>query len=267
MASLTHRGELSGERSAAFLPLAEAHHRIANSLEVIGSLVQLQGRELIKRNRSLTPHEAQRILDEVAARIATVALLHRLLSRTPSQDVIDLGFYLRQVCEGLVGALAYGGQVELSGLEDGFCRLRADRAVPLAVLLNELVTNAFKYGERCGSEHRIVIACRHEGDDQLVLEISDNGCGLPEGFDPDRDGGLGLRVVRALAGQLAGRLDFRSAPHGLTVRLEIPSGPELAEQPAAQPGQPHQRPEHRRDRQRHRAGDAANGGQAGLPAE
>lgn len=223
MANLSKRAELIGKTSSgASLPLAEAHHRIANSLEVIGSLVRLQARDLAKQNRSLSAREVRQVLDEVAGRIATVALLHRLLSRTPEQEVIDLGSYLRHVCDSLIAALAFGGTVEMSSLRDGQCRVRAEHAVPVAVLINELVTNAIKYGYPSRTPGRIAISCHHARDGSLALEISDDGVGLPEGFDSAVDGGLGFRVVRAVAQQLGATLAFDSSDLGLTVRIEIP---------------------------------------------
>lgn len=224
MTLLSDRAELIDETpSLASLPLAEAHHRIANSLEVIGSLVRLQAGDLAKQNRGLTAQEVGHILDEVAGRIATVALLHRLLSKSPEQEVIDLGSYLRKVCDNLVAAMAFGGQVEMSSLKDGMCDVRADHAVPLATLVGELVTNAIKYGHPSRVPGRILISCHHASDGSLTLEISDDGVGLPKGFDPAVDGGLGFRVVRALAQQLGATLAFDSTDLGLTVRVGIPS--------------------------------------------
>jgi two-component sensor histidine kinase len=208
--------------SAAPLSLAEAHHRIANNLEVISSLVRLQASDLTKKKRSLTAQEVRQILDEVAGRITTVALLHRLLSRRPEQEVIDLGSYLRGVCDSLVGALAFRGQVEMSNLQDGLCHVRADHAAPLAVVVSELVTNAIKYGRPNGAPGRIAVSCHRASDGSLALEISDDGVGLPAGFDPAVDGGLGFRVVRALAQQLGATLAFESTELGLTVRVGIP---------------------------------------------
>lgn len=204
------------------LPLAEAHHRIANSLQVIVSLVRLQAADLAKRKHDMSPREVQHILDDVAGRIGTVALLHRLLSKAPQQGVVDLGGYLRNVCQNLAAALSFGGQVDMSGLAIGTCHISADQAVPLAVLVSELATNAIKYAHPSGVPGRIAVSCRRAADGTLVLEIGDDGVGLPEGFDPAVSGGLGFRVVRALAQKLDGTLTFESTPLGLTVRLEMP---------------------------------------------
>jgi two-component sensor histidine kinase len=212
-------------RHAADVRYTEAHHRIANSLSVITSLVRLQALDVAKRQRDMTWRDVQLILEDVAARIATVALLHRLLSETPEQETVDVGSYLRQVCSSLATALSFAGRIDVSGPPAGICLVQPDQAVPIAVLVSELVTNAIKYAHPSGVEGRICVTCRRDNDGSLALEISDDGVGLPEGFDPAIDGGLGLQIVRALSDQLRTPITFDSTSLGLSVRLRLPGGP------------------------------------------
>jgi two-component sensor histidine kinase len=96
--------------------------------------------------------------------------------------------------------------------------VRADQATPVALIVSELVTNALKYAHPTGVAGRIQVSCRSVGGG-LVVEVTDDGVGLSETFDPHTDGGLGFRVVRGLARQLGAKLVYESGGIGLTVRL------------------------------------------------
>jgi two-component sensor histidine kinase len=98
--------------------------------------------------------------------------------------------------------------------------VRPDQATPVALIVSELVTNALKYAHPAGVAGRILVSCRLTGAG-LVVEVTDDGVGLSEDFDPHSDGGLGFRVVRGLARQLGADLVYESSDIGLIVRLVL----------------------------------------------
>jgi two-component sensor histidine kinase len=202
--------------------LSEAQHRIANNLALIAGYTRLQATRLQKAGRPLSAREACIALEEVAARIETVGELHRLLSGAPGKgdEGVDLGRFLAKLCKSLMETVSFAGDTTISHRDTGGCVVRPDQATPVALIVSELVTNALKYAHPSGVAGRIVVSCRSTGGG-LVVEVTDDGVGLSEDFDPSSDGGLGFRVVRGLARQLGADLVYQSAGVGLTVRLTL----------------------------------------------
>ena len=200
--------------------LSEAHHRIANNLALVAGFVRLQASALERDERTLGPREARRLLDEIGIRIDTVARLHRLLSVDPGQSRIDLGEYLTTTCEALAETAA-DQPVELF-CDANACMTDADQAQLIGLVVAELVTNSLKYAHPAGAPGRIEVRCRKLGDSALLISVADDGVGLPEGFDPRTDGGLGMRVIRSLSQQLGADLDFDAGGLGLAVRITVP---------------------------------------------
>jgi len=202
--------------------LSEAQHRIANNLALIAGYTRLQAARLHKGGQPLSAREACIVLEEVAARIETVGELHRLLSSAPShgEGGIDLGRFLAKLCASLVETVSFAGDTTITHKDSGGCMVRPDQATPVALIVSELVTNALKYAHPAGVAGRILVSCRSSGGG-LLVEVTDDGVGLSEGFDPLSDGGLGFRVVRGLARQLGAGLVYDSSDVGLAVRLTL----------------------------------------------
>ncbi|KRA71739.1 histidine kinase [Caulobacter sp. Root656] len=200
--------------------LSEAQHRIANNLALIAGYTRLQATRLHKAGQPLSAREACIAMEEVAARIETVGELHRLLSGAPGEDEdgIDLGRFLAKLCTTLMETVSFAGDTIITHRDSGGCMVRADQATPVALIVSELVTNALKYAHPSGVAGRIQVSCRSVGGG-LVVEVTDDGVGLSETFDPHTDGGLGFRVVRGLTRQLGAKLVYESGGLGLTVRL------------------------------------------------
>lgn len=207
-------------RSAMELELAEAHHRISNSLTVIASMVRLQAADVAARQDQISANEVRLVLDDVAARIGTVAQLHRLMSKAPRRNAVDLVDYLREICGNLATALSMNGELKVTG-PAGSCLVPPDQAVSLALVASELVTNAIKHCHPSGVAGRIEVHCDRDQDGALVLEVGDDGVGLPDGFDPAVDGGLGFRLVHSLVDQLCASVAFHDTGLGLVVRLKL----------------------------------------------
>ena len=201
---------------------AGAHHRRSNNLSLVVALVRLHAARLARERRTMSTGEASVVLDEVASRIETVARLHRLLSTKPDAPTVNLTAYLRQLCDRLTWSLPFDGTIAFSSATDDACTLSPDQVLPLALIVTEAVTNAIKYAHPAGIPVTVRIGCRRERDDAVVVDVDDDGVGLPDGFDSTTDGGLGFHAMRLLARQLGAELSFASDPLGLCVAVRLP---------------------------------------------
>jgi two-component sensor histidine kinase len=213
----------SGPHPPTFDAAMEANHRIANNLSVITGLVRMRTSSMCKEPGMKSGDEVRQILEEISSRLDAVARLHRLLARAPQDTSVDVAGYLRDVANGVVSSLSLPGQNELRFAFDSDCVVPADRALPLGLIVSELVTNAVKYAHPAGVAGQIRLSCRRCADDQIALEISDDGVGLPDGVDAMQHGHLGFQLVRALAKQLGATFAFHSDSLGLHFFLRMPA--------------------------------------------
>lgn len=210
--------------AAVSLPdsIAEANHRIANNLTLIASMVRMHARTLSDRAEPLTNESARALLEEIGTRIEQVAHLHGLMAGQEHGEPVNLSDYLRDICETVVSSLTFLGKAKLHYGSHSECVIAPGRALPVGLVVGELVTNAVKYAHPAGVTGDIMVTC-NKFDDVIVVIISDDGIGLPETFDPMRHGGLGLRLVRSLAAQVNAKLVFNDTGIGLSVELHIPA--------------------------------------------
>lgn len=204
-------------------PVAEANHRIANSLTLLVSMVRMQANAAGRRPEPVSPAEHQMALQAIAARIGTIGHLHRLLSHVPADGCTSLQPHLKEVSAAMVSALSSPEQsvrVEHRGQD---CLVLTRQVQPIVLMLCEIFINAMKYAHPSGVPLVIEIECFSGADGRLVVLISDDGIGLPESFDPARDGGLGFRVIRSLAGELGAELAIETSDLGLSFRLSLPA--------------------------------------------
>ena len=189
------------------LAIREVHHRVKNALQLMVSMIGLR---IAKAPDPATRAE----LEEIASRIRAIADVQDLLQSTTTLDVVDPGALLARLCEQL--QRGYSGSIRYHG-EDGHS-IDAAKATSLAIIANELVTNAMKHGDGI-----IDVSCEI-GPSKIEVAVSDNGPGLPENFDVDSNDRFGLRVARTMAESIGGRITASSEPaRGATFRLEMPS--------------------------------------------
>ncbi|MFZ1960809.1 MAG: sensor histidine kinase [Methylovirgula sp.] len=199
---------------------AEANHRIANNLTLIASLIRLQVSHL-PDTPTMPVEEVRGELSDICGRIEAVGRLHRLLVHTKGQAVVDLSSYLREIGEVTVSSLVHAERVALSFDLAPECIVAPKQAVAIGLIVGEAISNSLKYAHPAGVNGKLQLACEPL-DRGIVIEIADDGVGLPEGFDPMKDGATGCAVSRALATQLSAKLEFDQMPIGLCVRLTIP---------------------------------------------
>jgi PAS domain S-box-containing protein len=182
--------------------LKEVYHRVKNNLQVVQSLLRLQV-------RTVSDAAAQEALLESAQRVRSMVLVHEQLYRSESLSQVALPRYvddlLRQL---LMGSGLSPGQVSVrSNVKPA--SIGPDLAIPLGLLLSELVTNSLKHAfpeGRCGE---IAVEMQDAADGRaLLISVTDNGRGLPPGFDPAATRSMGLQLAMALAQQLGGSLHF-----------------------------------------------------------
>jgi two-component sensor histidine kinase len=218
-------GTLSAaERNIAPTDLvAEANHRIANSLTVLVSMVRMQSAAVNKNADSYSSADVRHLLDGIAARINTISQLHRIISHAGSDGVISLKPHLHDVTDALVAALSCSEQAVKVVHTGGDCMVQMRQVQPIVLMLCEIFINAMKYAHPTGVPLIMLVDSSISGDGRLVLTICDDGVGLPEGFDPAQSSGMGFKVMRSLAVEVGGQLQIRSTHLGLSFRLSLPA--------------------------------------------
>jgi PAS domain S-box-containing protein len=189
--------------------LKEVHHRVKNNLQVIASLLRLEGR---RTDNAATNH----VLTEMRGRVHSMALLHETLYRSGNFSGVDLASYLGELASQLFrSTLSPVGAVHLN-LDLVSVVVEIDQAIPCGLILNELVTNCLKHGFADGRTGAVWVRLRPTRDERsLSLSVWDNGRGLPEDFEEKRKLSLGLQLVTDLSRQLKGSLLVGSGPEAV----------------------------------------------------
>jgi two-component sensor histidine kinase len=208
--------------SSAFSLAAEANHRIGNNLSLIAALVRMQGSRICKNPRMMSGDEVRLILEELGGRLDAVGRLHRRLADSHGAS-IEIADYLREIVEAVISSLSFAGTTELQFTCDPGCSVSPEQALSLGLILGELATNAVKYAHPAGVAGKVRVDCHRHQDETIVLEISDDGVGLPEGLDPMKSGHMGFHFVRSLADQLGATIEFHSDCLGLRFLLLVPA--------------------------------------------
>jgi len=209
---------ISGSRDA--IDVAESNHRIANSLALVAGMLRMQAAAVRREDRALRHDELAALLLEAAGHVDTIGRLHGRLSR--GDTTFELDEIVREVAEATVESLAPPGQVQLVLQLEGNCGSPAQQTFPISLVVGELITNSLKHAHPAGVPGEIAVSCRQGPAGELMIEVTDDGVGLPEGIDPLTSDGFGFRLVRGLAKQLGAQLSFEDRGIGLMVRLRLP---------------------------------------------
>ena len=182
--------------------LREVYHRVKNNLQVIRSLLNLQ-------SRTLPQGEARRAMQETAARVRSMALVHEKLYQSGNLSSIAMREFTRDLIAQVREST--GLDTDRVSIETEIAELSMgpDTAIPLGLMMNELISNCVKHGFPNGRRGRIVVRLVAR-DDGAELVVEDDGVGLPEGFDPAQSKSMGLRLATSLARQLGGPLEHQS---------------------------------------------------------
>jgi PAS domain S-box-containing protein len=196
--------------------LKEIHHRVKNNLQIIASLLQLQA------DSQTDAHVRDLFLDS-RRRIRSMALIHEQLYKSQDLKHIDFSDYMTQLVSHIRRSFAPTLADVTVRLEIPPITLDIDHALPLGLIVNELVSNSFKHAfprERRGKRNELW-ATVAQAPDGLTLEVGDSGRGLPADMDLEQSPSLGLQLVQSLVVQLQGRLTVQRRP-GAIFRILIP---------------------------------------------
>ena len=194
--------------------VAESDHRIANNLAIIAGMVREASAKL-KANPHRDYDVAISVLADLSTRIDAIGQLHRILTEQPGLPQIDLPKYLREVIKAAKSAFADSGSRIAFEARTEF-EAHPSIAKAMGLFLSEAITNALKHAD--AAYVRVVLRI---GGQDLLLEVADNGPGLPPDFD--KKNSTGFRLMRSLALQLNGRVELDNCSGtGLCVRLIMP---------------------------------------------
>lgn len=181
--------------------LKEIHHRVKNNLQMVSSLLSLQ----TKNTRSKAAIVA---LEEGKSRVKAMALIHQKLYQNDDLSVIEMQGYIESLINSVQSVYKKGGHNISITIDAEGTELDIDRAIPFGLILNELVSNSFKYAFPENDENgKIYIHLRKNGD-QGYFEYTDNGIGLPEDSDERAHSSMGLRLINRLVNQLQSKLNI-----------------------------------------------------------
>ena len=214
---VTERSRLEREHAAAHkrigMLLQELTHRVKNSLQFIASMVMLEA-------RSNDSGEAKEALERVSHRITALGQLYSKLSKADTVEAVDAATYLDELCRDLIASVHKEDPTSIvlkTDIESEL--LPTDRAIPIGLIVNELVTNVVKYGFPGEAKGTVTVTLKRVPG-EIRLTVADNG----QGLDPRRaDSGLGRKLVDGFAQQLGGQVERKSDSQGTTVHLILPS--------------------------------------------
>lgn len=191
--------------------LHEVNHRVANSLQLVSAFIHMQA-------RALDDPAAQAALSDTQARIAAIAQVHRRLYTSDDVSGVAMDDYLAALVSELEATWSTPVSPRQLTLSAAPIRLSTDKAVSLGVIVNELVSNACKYAYEVGASGEIRIALDRAGEHQFVLQVEDDGGGLPQPFAP-KGTGIGTKLIGAMAASLGSSLVYDPAHRGVRATL------------------------------------------------
>ncbi len=190
--------------------IREIHHRVKNNLQTVSALLRLQ-------SRRVEDPEAAAALAEAVRRVASIAIVHETLSGSSAEVVLFDEVYDRIVHNAIELS---SRPIKLSKSGD-FGNFDSKIATPLALVITELIHNSLEHGLESAGDSLSVSVTR--GDNSCLVVVSDNGVGLPEGFDLDGSSNLGLQIVRTLTeNELKGSIKLTRVGDATQAALTFP---------------------------------------------
>ncbi len=193
--------------------LKEIHHRVKNNLQVITSLLALQ-------SGTVQEDRVRQMFDEAGNRVRSIGEIHELLYSSPDLAHVDFHPYLDRLTQHLVSFFGVDSK-RIRVVVSTHVAVPLLQAVPCGLIVNELLTNALKHAFPEGRSGNIFISLQCDSG-RCVLEVADDGVGMPDQFDSERATSLGLKLVSVLAKQLGGDVHVQGGP-GTQVRIAFPS--------------------------------------------
>jgi two-component system, sensor histidine kinase PdtaS len=177
----------------------ESEHRLLNNLQIVSSLLAMQG-------RCATCAEAATQLATASRRVAAMGRIHRRLHSMDAQQGVAFKQYLEDICGDISAMLSWQERAKAVRVDAIEITLPTATALPLGFIVSELITNAAKYGDG-----EIAVRLVREGHNTCQLSVSNSGRPLADTFDPAASTGLGMKIIRSFVQQIGGELRFGSA--------------------------------------------------------
>ena len=210
----THINEIKNRAEEKEVLLKEIHHRVKNNMQVITSLLSLQ-------SGFIDDEKVKNIFRNSQYRINSMATVHEMLYKSENLNKINYNEYLKELVNKLVLAIkGHDNKIRvLTDVPDIFLNL--DTAIPLGLLINEIVTNSLKYGFENSREGEIIIRIKTIEEGSYIMDISDNGVGftMDQNFSNTRT--LGLKLIYKLAMQLKGEIKRLENHKGTYYQLQF----------------------------------------------
>ncbi len=193
--------------------LKEVHHRVKNNLQIVSSLLELQ-------SDYIEGDDSRRYIRESQDRIRSMALVHEQLYCSADLAIIDFGSYVEELVSSLCRSHLCNQerirvQVDVRGVD-----LEMDEAIPCGLIVNELLSNAFKHAFPGDREGEVSVLGSMDEEGNVLLAVADSGVGLPPGLDFLNTDTLGLQIVTMLSRQLRGTIEVRG-DEGVTVSVRF----------------------------------------------
>jgi two-component sensor histidine kinase len=193
--------------------IREIHHRVKNNLQIISGLLDM--------TRMRTPDSTTNsILTDMMMKIKTMAQIHTRLYESKQFDKINMGSQIRDQVADLSSIYGRSGAEIQSEIEAQDIYLPVDQAIPCALVVNEILSNAFKHAFK-GKKHGNLTVSATRVDDHIRIIVRDDGIGIPNDMDVERTTSLGLKLIRNLVLQLSGSVTITS-DHGTEVIVDFP---------------------------------------------
>ena len=192
---------VTGQKKIAENLLKEIHHRVKNNLQVICSLLRLQGRHL-------DSEETRMIFKDTETRVRSMAMLHEALYQSEDLERIPVKNYIHDLAAQILESYSSSRKGISLNLSVEDISFTIDTAIPCGLIINELITNALKHAFPDGSKGEITILLHSTGENDLELVVRDNGKGLPNEVVDKGPKSLGLNLVRTFVKQLRGKMEL-----------------------------------------------------------
>lgn len=194
--------------------LKEVHHRVKNNLQIVTSLLNLQ-------SYSINDHKTKDIFAVSLNRIKAMAAVHEMLYKSSDFSQIEFQPYLITLITSLISSIkGEANSIEMD-IQAHDLNLNIDTAIPLGLLITELVTNSLKHGIQNETKGQVYVHLSRMDDQKLQLKIGDDGIGLPADFNIETSETLGLQLVNSLIEQLSGSCTKDKSKKGTHILIEF----------------------------------------------
>lgn len=193
--------------------LKELHHRVKNNLQVLSSVLSLQ-------SQHVTDENAIQVIKSSESRVNTMALIHKKLYSDQDNRTINMKEYIQELVTYLMHTYGMSNKLTFT-LNSEDIYLDVDKAIPTGLILNEIVSNSLKYAYHDHPAPSLQINISVPQSHELILQVADNGPGIPEASRLETNQSFGLRMVKTLTRELKGKISVQSYT-GTTFTLQIP---------------------------------------------